>query len=175
MKIFMKILNKLFLVLAFSGLTACVGDLDFDQVNDFETTQVNKVSLINFEFDTQDIEFDLEGPLDASDQLNLEGIPNRNLERVVFEFEASNTFDDDFILNITLLGPGEDYVFDTITVTANTPIVDIAPVEIDLIANPEVLFSDEIIGEIVYTGSITANDPGALSFASAGTFYYRIK
>ena len=182
----MKFLSELFLVLTLMSLTACVGDLDFDQIEDFETTQAITTSLINFDFDQEE---DLDVP-DGVGAYTIDSIPNQrefvsipitssdNFEKVIFEFEASNSFNGDFIVNVSLLNSrldplnNEVYTLDPITVSADTS-GPLPAQEIDLLANPDVLNTTHVLGEIEYTGSITSTDPGEISFKSAGTFYYR--
>ena len=171
----MSFLNKFFLTLIIVGFTSCIGDVDFDQVNDFEATPAYKFSLANFEFD--EVELDALNVDDGhipDDFIVLPSIDDRNWEKVVFEFEGVNTFDDPFFILITLLDETgtPTYTFDTITVTANSTEADeIQSQEVDLFANPEVLNSRIVRGELVYNGTITTSDPGILSFKSAGTFY----
>ena len=159
------------------GFTSCIGDVDLDQVNDFEATPAFKVSLINFEFDEEELDaINVDEGHIPEDRINFDIPSNRQLERVVFEFEAENTFDDDFLILLTLLDNGvPTYTFDTITVTANSSEVDDIPTqEIDLILNPQVFNSNEISGELIYNGTITVAEPNILSFKSAGTFYIGI-
>jgi len=157
------------------SFTSCIGDVDLDQVNDFEATPAFKFSLINFEFD--EVELDAlnvdEGHIPV-DEISFPTTSNRQLERADFEFEAENTFDDPFFIVLTLIDDlgSPTYTFDTITVTANSSVADEIPnQEIDLIANPQVFNSVQIQGELVYNGTITITNPGVLSFKSAGTFY----
>lgn len=174
----MKFLSKILLVLLILSLGSCVKDVDFNQVNDFKASPVYTVSLINFEFDQEEKFGNLDlgfQPLKEVDTLNLRSIPS-GMERIKFQFEAINTFNGEFVINTFLLDNlgNETYRFDTMTITANDNSFSETE-EINLITNPEVFNSNRIGGAIEYTGSITATNPGALSFKSAGTFYYTIE
>ena len=174
----MRFLNTLFLVVV-SVLTSCVGDLDFDQANDFSATPTYAVPLLNFEFNQQEELGNISIPflpLTPPEELTIPTTSNKDLEKVVFQFEASNSFNGDFTIVVTLLDKDglETHKFDDIVIDAgNENYTD--EVEISLIANPDVFNSISVRGQLSYNGSIIATDPGVLSFKSAGIFYYTIE
>jgi hypothetical protein len=91
-------------------LASCVKDLDLDQANDFSSAPVFKTTLIYFTLDQIDF-FDLVNsvelvtPLGDTSDVTVfnDGFIKDNLQKVILDFEAINTFDRGFRLTIEFL------------------------------------------------------------------------
>ncbi len=179
--------TKFFAIVVFIGLGSCVGDVDFDQVDDLELTPNVVTPILNFEIDQSEfpgLDVNVVGAsvLDIEDELNLPSLENatiqEHLDRLVFELQWENTFDGTFTLSITLLENVNavndvTYTFDDVIINPNE--VGSQIFEIDIISNPNILNSTRVRGEIDYTGNLDQNNPGILIFKSTGTFELSIE
>lgn len=162
-------------------ISSCVKDLDFNQVNDLELEPSIVTSLVNFELDQDD----LSGlgitffPTIMEETLLPDfnnSLVQEDLRNITLQFEISNTFDDDFTINVVFLDPNDNITYSL------TPMVIVGndeaftyEEEIEISTNPDFLNSNKISITISYSGTvIDTTMPNSLEFKSAGIFNFSI-
>ena len=161
-------------------LASCVSDVDFDQVDDIEINTPHNISLAYFNLDSEDFLDDMGNELiivsDTTEFPFFNNSGNENyLVQADFQFEATNTFDRDIIVQFKFLDESENdvYEFELLVVEANNTSFE----------KVESLFTDDI-SALVQTKYAVINlflDSGItpivptnnFEFKSGSTLYYQ--
>lgn len=173
----MKFLNILFLTVTVWLLTSCVGDLDFDQANDFSATPTYAVPLLNFEFNQDELSLIRTNSTPVSlPPLQIPTNKDGDFKKIEFQFEGSNSFEEYFTVGIRLLDENriETHMFEDIVLEGNDLSYSSVQ-ELNLVENSNVLNSTFIAFELSYNGTVTITEPGELSLTTAGIFHYTIE
>ena len=179
----MKTPFQFFILILALMMSSCVGDLDFNQANDFELTPEFAVSLVRFTVDQNDF---LVGGNEVvlPPQTTIFSVldnttAQENLTQVVFKFEAINTFNRDFEIDFVLLDNTDRETYRSATLMIDAEQDDFYYEElVNIAATPLFLQSTKIRVEIRLMPSsngsvLNANNQSILIFKSAGDFYFR--
>lgn len=183
----MKFLKGIFLLLITFSLSSCVGDLDFDQVDELEIEPYIALELGSFEFSTEDYDIPENSPIipiitdvpDIVQEIALSDLSlvRDNLESLVFKYTATNSFTGSFTFNMVLYDVSGQVTYDDFEEVVIPELTDdfSGEFEIDLALNPEITDSYWAVGFFTYNGqSIDLSQPQALAFNAAGDFYTKI-
>jgi hypothetical protein len=178
----MKKLTTTFFVLIIGVLfTSCIGDVDFDQVDDIVITPSYKVSLVHFKVFNQDFidpVTNLEVPfiVDVT-ELHLfdNEVAQDNVEKIVLEFEIENTFNRDMVINYIFVDNNNTI---TNTISLDLPQNSITTEEVTFInAELQNLLTAENIVVIVnvQAGTNTTTNDMFIDFKSGATIDLKIE
>jgi len=180
----MKVIYKIILIHILFVATSCVGDLDFDQVEDFEFEPTVTASLFNFDiaiddFIEEEIPFDVTTTRTVTDETDLppefqSSLVQEDLDKIALEFEINNTFTAEFTITINFVDDANTvlYTVPTIVMSANQETTE--TLEIVILENPAILNATKISATIVFDGTLISGESPTLEFKSAGTFYFSI-
>jgi len=182
----MKFFYKIILCCFFICCSACVKDLDFSQAEDIEIEPVIATSLLNFTIDQEDYDvFDVEDGVSVNQSIIDEtllpsfesSLIKEDLDKIVLQFEAANTFEGDITLDIAFLDDNNNvtYQSSSILIPANDEAFYYEE-EVVVLNNPNIFNSKRVLGTLTYEGlidGVTGN--ASLDFKSAGIFYFSIK
>ena len=175
-----------FLLIIFLGITSCINNVDFTQVEDFSLTPIFKTPLVNFTVNQTDF-FDLVNSLEitapvddvSSFTLLRNKFVNENLIQVELEFEMNNQFDRNFQVKFRFLDDNDKvtHEFSTFNIFAKDATFK-QKERIGVSANQLFLSSTKVKVSIVLSPStdgsvIDPNNPQTLTFKSAGTYYLK--
>ncbi|KAB1155215.1 hypothetical protein F7018_12110 [Tenacibaculum aiptasiae] len=174
----------LFLLLGFTFFS-CVKNVDFDQVDDFDSKPKFIASLVFFKIPAlsflDNTNAEITGPI--IDQSNLtiieEEVVQDNLLEIVFDFEITNPFDRNINLNIEFLDDSNvvTYTVTPLLIQANTSKFQHKETII-ISGSPLFLNTRKIrtsLELLTTTGTpIDPNDLNEFIFKSAGTFTFKI-
>ena len=176
-----RIINIIFCI-ALIGLSSCIEELDFDQVEDIKLTPTYTVSLIYSNlpqtFLVSPTGVELEKVSDVT-EINIFGNSTADrLTKIDLEFEITNPFDRRFTLDFKFLNGNsvETHTIPTIQVEENVSNFKVRE-EILLTQNSSILDSKKIEITLKLLPStdgsiIDINDNKSFIFQSAGTFYF---
>lgn len=177
----MKFFYEIMLVTLVLLMSACVKDLDFNQVEDLELEPSIAVSLVNFELDQNDLSaLGIVFIPTIMDETLLPDFNNsliqEDLNSITMQFEASNTFNDDFTVNVAFLDVNDNITYSLMpmVITGNDEAFKYEE-EIEIATNPNFLNSYKISIRLSYSGTvINTTVPNSLLFKSAGIFNFSI-
>ncbi|MGB0891203.1 MAG: hypothetical protein ACPGUU_02545 [Flavobacteriaceae bacterium] len=174
-----------FTVIILLFLTSCgIGDLDFEQIEDYSTTRVFKLALAQFTVDQNDF-LDLTGAeitIPIGEEAGFLFFINNpslrsNLQKIEFEIEINNQFNREFKGKIQFLNNNnqETHVFDDINIKANDAAHK-QTLTLIIANNTKFLNSTKVNFEVQLEPSSNGSvlDPGiqrTLNFRSTGVYY----
>lgn len=175
---------KPIILIAFIGCCffSCSSDLDFDQVDDFNTQPVFNANLAYFNKDASDFISDgSEIPI-SSYPANVDFLKKsfiqENLIKTEFYFRIKNTIPRDYAINFTFLNANGTPIYNirmnvaayngTEVIVENTVTVP----DINILKNT----SEMVFTVRMFSGQpITAATPGRIEFSSSATVYFDIR
>lgn len=173
-----------FLILG-SLFFSCVKDVDFNQIDDFDSKPKYIASLVFFKMPAlsflDSTNNEITGPIIDESQLTIieEEIIQENLEEIVFEFEITNPFNRNIHLNIQFLDDlnTTTYIIPPLLVQANTP--NFKHKEVITINSSPLFLSTRKIRVSLELSTVTGtpidpNDLNEFVLKSAGTFTFKI-
>ena len=183
----MKLLFKITILSVLFLLSSCVKDIDFNQANDLELTPAVAVSLVKFNLDQNNFIDDTTNSeiiIPIEDVTEFTALDNKtaqeNLVRILFQFEAINTFERDFTIDFTFLDENDvvTHTIPRLVITSNDQDFS-QDEEITIINNPAFLNSRKIHVRLTLLPSsngstIDPNTAKVFTFKSSGIFYFRI-
>jgi len=180
----MKILYKIIIFSVILGFTSCLEDLDFDQAENLVLEPTLAIDLLDFNVNQTDLLglSILSGgtDIDIQDDTLLPDFENsliqEDLEEVLLQFRANNTFDQEFTVQFTFFDENGDmaYAVEPIIIPANEENF-IYEESIVILNNQRFLTSE--IGSIELSFDATMIDSAVnanLIFNSAAVLYTRI-
>jgi hypothetical protein len=180
----MKFYFKLFLLFSLFVASSCVKDLDFNQAEDLVITPEVAVSLVKSTLNQNQL---VVGGMEVTSLSQTSeftafdnSIAQEDLRRILFQFEAINTFDRDFTIDFIFYDEFdvETYRIPTLVINANDDEFSMND-EVIIANTPRFLESTQI--EVQFNlmpssdgSTLDPNVPDTLTFKSAGIFYFTI-
>jgi len=177
----MKFLSKVFILCVSISLVSCVGDLDFDQVTDLEIDNSWAVSVLDFGY-SNDVTVTGLPTIQNHTQVQevlapeISDFVRDHLERVVFSYTSTNSFDASFTLDIVLTDQNDNpiYALDPITIPISGANEVTGTQEVNLAQNPGIIDAYKAIGTLTFNGDLDLSVPSTITFESGGIFYLDI-
>lgn len=179
----MKFILKIYLIVLAFSFTACVDNIDFEQVNDVKIEPVVTVALLKSNIVQNDLVIAGTEVGSISQTTRFTALDNNtareNLERVRLNFEVNNQFNRNFRLEFLFLDETDGLTNDAIVLNVNANNRNFTlEEEIMVAANATFLRTKKIQIRLTLLPSsdgsiIDVNVPTSLVFKSAGTFYFR--